>query len=83
MSTAVDPTDIVLEHLRALRSEFDGFRADMRDVKGRLTALEVSVANLRGEVANLHGDFAGQSGRIDRVETRLERIENRLSLRDA
>ena len=54
----------------------------MREVKHRLTSLEVSVANLRG-VANLHGDFAGQSGRIDRVESRLERIENRLNLRDA
>jgi len=80
---AVDPANLVLEHLRAIRSEFDGFRADMRDVKGRLTSLDVSVANLWSEVANLHGDFAGQSGRFDRVETRLERIENRLSLRDA
>jgi predicted nuclease with TOPRIM domain len=48
----------------------------MREVRGRLTSLEVSVANL-------HGDFAGQSGRIDRVENRLERIEQRLDLRDA
>jgi hypothetical protein len=51
-------------------------RDDVREVKRRLTSLEVSVANL-------HGDFAGQSARIDRVELRLERIENRLSLRDA
>ncbi len=51
-------------------------RDDMREVKQRLTSLEVSVATL-------HGDFAGQSGRIDRVESRLERIEHRLDLRDA
>ena len=48
----------------------------MRDVKSRLTSLEVSVSLL-------HGDFASQSGRIDRVEQRLERIENRLDLRGA
>jgi len=78
-----DPNNLVLEHLRAIRAEFGGFRVDIHDVKGRLTALEVSVANLRTEMANLHGDFAGQSGRIDRVENRLERIERRLGLLDA
>lgn len=51
-------------------------RADVRDIRGRLTSIEVSAANL-------HGDFAGQSGRIDRLESRLERIENRLDLRNA
>ena len=51
-------------------------RADVRDMRGRLTSLEVSVANL-------HGDFAGQSERIDRVEGRLERVEHRLRLREA
>ena len=45
----------VLEHLRAVRSEFGEFREDMNDVKRRLTSLEVSVANLRGDVATLHG----------------------------
>jgi predicted nuclease with TOPRIM domain len=70
-----DSNNLVLEHLRALRAGVDELRVDMRDVKGRLTSLEISVANL-------HGDFAGQSGRIDRVEHRLERIEQRLDLRD-
>jgi len=45
--------NLVLEHLRAIRSEFGEFREDMKDVKGRLTSLEISVASLRGEVANL------------------------------
>jgi hypothetical protein len=72
---AEEPSNIVLEHLRALRTGVDALQIDMRDVKGRLTSLEASVANL-------HVDFAGQSARIDRVESRLERIENRLTLRD-
>lgn len=67
---------LILEHLRVLRLEMGELRADVRDMRGRLTSLEVSVANL-------HGDFAGQSERIDRVENRLERIERRLTLRDA
>jgi hypothetical protein len=72
---ADDTSNLVLEHLRALRAGVDELRTDVRDMKGRLTSLAMSVASL-------HGDFAGQSGRIDRLEVRLERIENRLSLRD-
>ena len=73
---ANDSSNLVLEHLRALRSDVGEMRDDVREVKRRLTSLEVSVSNL-------HGDFAGQSARIDRVDLRLERIEHRLSLRDA
>jgi hypothetical protein len=61
--------NLVLEDLRAIRTDLGEVGEDLREVKRRLTSLEVSVANL-------HGDFAGQSGRIDRVE-------NRLDLRDA
>jgi hypothetical protein len=68
--------DLVLELLRAIRVDLGDVRDDMREVKGWMTSLEVSVANL-------HGDFAGQSSRIDRVENGLERIEQRLDLRDA
>jgi predicted nuclease with TOPRIM domain len=67
---------LILEHMRALRMDMGELRADVRDMRGRLTSLEVSAANL-------HGDFAGQSERIDRIEGRLERIEHRLRLRDA
>ena len=51
----------------------------MKDVKGRLTSLEVSVANLRGEVANLHGDLLGNRVASTGSRSRLERIESRLS----
>jgi archaellum component FlaC len=71
-----DSNNLVLELLRAIRVDLGDVRDDMREVKGRMTSLEVSVANL-------HGDFAGQSSRIDRVENGLERIEQRLDLRDA
>ena len=71
---AKEAANLVLEHLCALRMDMGELRADVRDMKGRLTSIEVSVANL-------HGDFSGQSERIDRLENRLERIENRLNLR--
>jgi predicted nuclease with TOPRIM domain len=61
--------NIVLEHLRHIRSAVDGLRDDMREVKGRLGILESQYANL--------------SNRLDRVDGRIERIEQRLNLADA
>jgi predicted nuclease with TOPRIM domain len=61
--------NIVLEHLRHIRSAVDGLRDDMREVKGRLGILESQYANL--------------SNRLDRLDGRVERIEQRLNLADA
>ncbi|MGD9883570.1 MAG: hypothetical protein AB7F22_04785 [Reyranella sp.] len=71
-----EPINLILTRLNRIDENVTRLRDDMRDVKARLTSLEVSVSLL-------HGDFSGQSNRIDRLEHRLERIENRLNLRDA
>jgi predicted nucleic acid-binding Zn-ribbon protein len=60
--------NLVLEHLRHIRTAVDGLRDDMRDVKGRLGTLETQYAML--------------SNRIDRLDARIERIERRLELVD-
>jgi predicted nucleic acid-binding Zn-ribbon protein len=67
-----DRADLVLELLRQLRDGQDRLREDVADMKGRLTGVELSVAQV-------HNDFARQSLRLDRIETRLERIERRLA----
>jgi hypothetical protein len=61
--------NIVLEHLRHIRSAVDDMRDDMREVKGRLGILESQYANL--------------SNRLDRLDARVEWIERRLNLTDA
>ncbi len=60
--------NIVLEHLRHIRTAVDGLRDDMRDVKGPLGTLESRYAIL--------------SNRLDRLDARVERIERRLELVD-
>ena len=64
-----DGDNVVVEHLRHIRSAVDGLRDDMPEVKGRLGILESQYANL--------------SNRLDRLDGRVERIEQRLNLADA
>jgi hypothetical protein len=45
--------DLVLDHLRAIRGGIDGLREDLREVKGRLTAVELGLASVRREIAAL------------------------------
>ena len=60
--------NLVIEHLRHIRTAVDGLRDDMRDVKSRLGTLETQYALL--------------STRLDRLDARVERIERRLELVD-
>jgi predicted nuclease with TOPRIM domain len=60
--------NIVLEHLRHIRSTVDGLRDDMREMKSRMGILENQYASLLT--------------RLDRLDARVERIERRLELAD-
>ncbi|PWV97502.1 hypothetical protein DFR52_10625 [Hoeflea marina] len=61
--------NIVLEHLRAIRSSVDRLSEDMQEVKGRLGILETQYASI--------------SNRLDRIDERVLRIEKRLDLVEA
>jgi hypothetical protein len=65
----VETDNIVLEHLRAIRSTAVRISEDMQEVKSRLGILEHQYASL--------------STRIDRLDERVFRIEKRLNLADA
>lgn len=67
--------NLVLEHLRALRTDMAAVREDMREVKLRLTSVERSIATM-------YADKADVSDRYDRIVRRIERIERRLELTD-
>ncbi len=65
----MDTDNIVVEHLRAIRSTVDRISEDMQEVKARLGILDHQCASL--------------SSRIDRIDERVFRIEKRLSLVEA
>lgn len=39
--------NLILEHLRAIRSDIGGIKDDVREIKQRLTSLEAAIAGLR------------------------------------
>jgi phage shock protein A len=72
-----EPEDIVLVFLRRLDAKMDRLGEDLTDVKHRLTALEIQVAQLTSTEAS---HYASTASRLDRLEARIERIERRLDL---
>jgi len=61
--------NLVLEHLRAIRSTLDRMADDTQDIKVRL--------------GNLENQYASLSNRLDRLDGRVHRIEKRLDLVEA
>ncbi|OWJ66137.1 hypothetical protein [Inquilinus limosus] len=68
--------NLVLEHLRAIRTDLSEVKTDLREVKTRLGLLE-------GQVASLFGQYAVLSNRIDRQGDDIEQIRKRLNLVEA
>ncbi len=68
-----ETTNIVLEHLRHIRSQIDVLRSDMSDVKLRLTVID-------GHVASVVVGQIGHNSEMDRLKIRIDRIERRLDL---
>ena len=76
-------TDLVLEHLRAIRADIRSTHERLDTLTLRVSSLEHNVASLHGDMAAMRGDMAHMSARIDHVDRRLDRIEQRLELVDA
>jgi hypothetical protein len=75
--------DVVLDHLCHIRGAVDGLREDAREIRGRLTAVELGLAAVRREIAVLAEADAHLSAQLDRFSDRLDRIERRLDLAPA
>jgi predicted nuclease with TOPRIM domain len=66
-------TDLILNMLRAIRTEQSAQRE-------RLDEIIVRLGRLEREVAGLHGDYVSLSVRLDNLDRRVGRIEQRLEL---
>ncbi len=64
-----EPDNIVLTYLRRIDEKLDLLRADVHDLKVRMSHVEEGIG--------------GINRRIDRLDQRMDRIEKRMGLVDA
>lgn len=77
---APEPDNLVLELLRAIRTDVTSIREDSREIKSRLASLESGFAGMKRDHAGFYGDLADHHSRYDRLADRIERIEKRLQI---
>jgi predicted nucleic acid-binding Zn-ribbon protein len=77
------PENQMLVFLRRLDTKMDRLADDFREVRDRLTSVELGLAGVRRDIGGLAEADARMQVRIDRLDGRLERIEKRLDLIDA
>jgi septation ring formation regulator EzrA len=76
----VEGTGIANRTLRLVTETRGGLRADLLDLKQRMTSIEQGQALMTQELGRIREDMAFQSARTDRFDQRLARIERRLEL---
>jgi len=78
-----EPTNLVLEHLRAIRASQARVEQTLAEHGERLTAIELAMAGMRREHAVDAEAGALLGVRVDRISDRVARLERRLELADA
>jgi hypothetical protein len=68
--------NLILEHLRSLRTDNVEMKSTLRDVKARLASIE-------SYIATLHGDQTHASVSLDELADRVNRLEVRTGISDA
>ena len=72
--------NLILEHLKRFQAGQDRIERELKEIKGRLSQIEISMASVRGDIAHIAGDQARQQVTMDGLADRIERIERRLEL---
>jgi predicted nuclease with TOPRIM domain len=72
--------NLILEHLKRFQGGQERIERELKEVKGRLSQVEIGTAAVRGDVAHLSGDVASLRLAFDTMSERIDRIERRLEL---
>lgn len=79
---AEEINSLVLEHLRAIRTDIRDIKETLRDHSQRLGRLEPSLAGMRREQSGDAENVALMGLRLDRLAEDVERIKHCLELVD-
>lgn len=72
--------NLAIEHLKRFQAGQDRIERELKEIKGRLSQVEIGVAGIRGDLAHISGDQARQQAAFDGVSDRIDRIERRFEL---
>lgn len=75
-----DPDDLVLVYLRRIDAKVDAMAQDIRELKERVSSLELAVASVRRDIAVLAETDARLQNAVDRMREDIGRIQRRLDL---
>jgi hypothetical protein len=76
------PENLILVYLRRIDTKVDLLADDVRDLKGRVSAVENGLIAVRRDLVLLAEADARQQVAIDRLGARVDRVDTRLDLRD-
>jgi septal ring factor EnvC (AmiA/AmiB activator) len=74
--------NLILEHLKLMRTELGAVRLRVDEIHDRLNGLERHVSRIARDDANTYAELIEDRHRVDALVKRLERIERRLELED-
>jgi hypothetical protein len=72
--------NLILEHLKRFQMGQDRIERELKEIKSRLSQVEIGMAGIRGDIAHVSGDQARQQVTMDSLSDRVERIERRLEI---
>ena len=72
--------NLIVEHLRVIRTDVDAIKDDVHEMKSRVAHLEVGQANMMQHLGHNASITAQQQLSYDRIVERIEKIERRLEL---
>lgn len=67
-----EPESIILEHLRAIRSDIAKMADGMQTMSAEMTAMRQHLSGVVTIQEHDHSDIASIKSRLDRIERRLE-----------
>lgn len=68
--------NLVIEHLRAIRTGIAAVKTDTIGIRRRLGSIDSSVVDMRRSVVHLSDDMAHQQLTMDKLLDRVQRIKN-------
>lgn len=77
-----DPENLMLVFLRRIDAKIDNLTLEVRELKERVSALEIGQVAIRRDIAALAETDARMQISMDRMRDDISRIQRRLDLRE-